>query len=188
MTREEFMAKLRRGLNGLSPESQAEAVADYNAHFDEALAAGRSEEEAAAALGDPERLARELKTESGLKRWEANKSPSNAAGAIAGLIGLGALDLIILLPLLMSVLSVIFSLYMALIAVFFGGGVLMVAGPFISDLTNPRLAVIAGIGMVSGATFAGAILTLISVGLINAIVWYGRLHFRLLKPAIEAQG
>jgi uncharacterized membrane protein len=64
----------------------------------------------------------------------------------------------------------------------------MVAGPFISDLTNPWLAVIAGIGMVSGATFAGAILTLISVGLINAIVWYGRLHFRLLKPAIEAQG
>ncbi|MEK7281428.1 MAG: hypothetical protein AAB037_03645 [Chloroflexota bacterium] len=26
------------------------------------------------------------------------------------------------------------------------------------------------------------------VGLVNLLVWYGRLHYRLLKPAIEPQG
>ena len=30
-----------------------------------------------------------------------------------------------------------------------------------------------------------ASLTLCTIGLVNATVWYGRLHYRLLKPAIE---
>jgi hypothetical protein len=26
-----------------------------------------------------------------------------------------------------------------------------------------------------------------TIGLVNALVWYGRLHYRLLKPALEPQ-
>ena len=40
-------------------------MADYAAHFAEGMAAGRSEAEIAAALGDPLRLARELRAEAG---------------------------------------------------------------------------------------------------------------------------
>jgi uncharacterized membrane protein len=35
------------------------------------------------------------------------------------------------------------------------------------------------------ATCLGALLTLVTVGVFNAVVWYARLHYRLLKPAIE---
>jgi uncharacterized membrane protein len=35
------------------------------------------------------------------------------------------------------------------------------------------------------ATFIGSLLTLVTVGVFNAVVWYARLHFRLLKPAME---
>ena len=38
-----------------------------------------------------------------------------------------------------------------------------------------------GLGLVSGAVAAGAVLTLIAIGLINGLTWYGRLHYRLLK-------
>ena len=31
----------------------------------------------------------------------------------------------------------------------------------------------------------GAVLAIVTVGLVNALVWYGRLHYRLLKPALE---
>ena len=31
----------------------------------------------------------------------------------------------------------------------------------------------------------GALLIVVTVGVFNAVVWYARLHFRLLKPAIE---
>jgi hypothetical protein len=42
----------------------------------------------------------------------------------------------------------------------------------------------------AGATALGGILTLVWIGFINAVVWYGRLHYRLLKPALgpQAQG
>jgi len=39
--------------------------------------------------------------------------------------------------------------------------------------------------MMALATCLGAILTLVTIGLVNALVWYARLHYRLLKPAIE---
>ena len=32
------------------------------------------------------------------------------------------------------------------------------------------------------------IYAIVTVGLVNLLVWYGRLHYRLLKPAIEPQG
>ena len=70
MTRAEFIAQLRRALSGMAPKELDDIVADYNAHFDEGLAAGRSEAEIARALGDPLRLGRELRAEAGLRRWE----------------------------------------------------------------------------------------------------------------------
>jgi len=40
----------------------------------------------------------------------------------------------------------------------------------------------------AGSASGTALLTLVTIGLVNALVWYGRLHYRLLKPAIEPQG
>ena len=76
MTRAEFLTRLRRGLNGLPAETIDEIVADHEAHFVEAAAKGRADPEIAAALGNPERLAREVKAEAGLARWETEKTPS----------------------------------------------------------------------------------------------------------------
>ncbi|WP_204269075.1 hypothetical protein, partial [Klebsiella aerogenes] len=45
------------------------------------------------------------RAEAGLKQWEEKKTPSNAMAAIIALIGLGAIDVIFLLPLLMGVLA-----------------------------------------------------------------------------------
>jgi len=61
MNRNEFLARLRKGLVGLAQAAADDIVADYEAHFDEGRAAGRSEQDVAAALGNPDRIARELK-------------------------------------------------------------------------------------------------------------------------------
>src|SRR5688572_24765149 len=98
MTRAEFMARLKQGLIGLPMTTAAEIAADYEAHFDEGVEAGRTEAEIAGALGDPGRLARELRAEASARRWTQEQNPSAAAGAIFGLIGLGAIDILILLP------------------------------------------------------------------------------------------
>lgn len=187
MTRAEFISCLRRGLNGLPASTINEIVADHEAHFDEAIAAGRAEAEVAAALGDPARLAKEVRVEAGLKRWDEEKNPSAAAAAIFAVLGLGAIDILILLPLLMGVLGALFGVFVAVIAMFFAGGVVFAAGPFAEPPGGPMTAILAGIGLMALATSAGALLTVVTVWLVNGLVWYARLHYRLLKPAIEPQ-
>ncbi|MCY1645710.1 DUF1700 domain-containing protein [Caulobacter sp. SL161] len=185
MTRAEFITRLRRGLSGLPATTIADIVADHEAHFADAQAAGRTEAEVAAALGDPDRLARELRAEAGLKQWEEKKTPSNAMAAIIALIGLGAIDVIFLLPLLMGVLATLFGFLVAVVTIFFVGGFIFAAGPLAAPPGGPVTAFLIGIGLMAVATFIGSLLTVVTVGVFNAVVWYARLHFRLLKPAME---
>jgi uncharacterized membrane protein len=187
MTRQEFIARLRDGLRGLPPQAVADIVADYESHFADGAAAGRTDEEVARALGDPGRLARELRAEVGLKRWEEARSPSGAAAAVFAVLGLGALDLLILLPVLMVVGGILFGLAMAAIGGLFTGGAIFAASPFSGFPGGIWAAVLGGLGVMAGSTALGALVILVAIGLVNALVWYGRLHYRLLKPALAPQ-
>ncbi|WP_333592718.1 DUF1700 domain-containing protein [Brevundimonas sp.] len=187
MTRAEFLSRLKRGLLGLPTSAAAEIVADYEAHFDDGVAAGRTEAEVASALGDPDRLARELRAESTAQRWRQERNPSAAAAAVFAVLGLGAIDILILLPILMGVLGSIFGVFVAVIAMFIAGGVVFVAGPFAGFPGGVLAALFAGLGLMAGATFIGALTTLVTVWLVNGLVWFARLHYRLLKPALEPQ-
>ena len=83
MTRVQFLDRLRAGLRGVSKTASEDIMADYEGHFAEGLAAGRSEAEVAAALGDPGRLARELRAGAGVQPWEEKRSPSSALSALS---------------------------------------------------------------------------------------------------------
>jgi len=187
MTRAEFMGRLRRGLVGMPTSAAADIASDYEIHFEDGAAAGRSEAEVAAALGDPDRLARELRAEAGAQRWHQEKNPSAAAGAVFAVLGLGAIDLLILLPIFMSVVGVLFGFFIAAIGLFIGGGVTMIAGPLAGFPGGAATAILAGIGLMAGATALGALTAIATVLLVNATVWYARLHYRLLKPALGDQ-
>ena len=186
MTRQAFMARLREGLRGLSPQAIADIVADYEAHFADAAAAGRSEAEVAEALGNPDRLARELKAEAGMKSWETAKTPSSAAGAVLGILGLGALDVFVLLPVLGGVVATLIGVFTAAIGTFIAGGVIFAASPFNIFPGGLWAALLAGIGVMAGGAALAAFTAVISIWLVNGIVWYARLHYRVVKPALEA--
>ena len=187
MTRQEFIARLRAGLAGLPAQAQTDIVADYEAHFTEGQAAGRGEADIAAALGDPDRLARELRTEAGARRWQTERNPEAAAAAVFAVLGLGAIDVLVLLPILVGVVSVLCAFFIVAIVFFVIGAVVLVVGPLAGDLTAIGAAMLGGLGMMAGAVAGGSVLTLISIGLVNVLIWYGRLHYRLLKPAIDPQ-
>jgi len=187
MTRAEFMGRLRRGLVGMPTAAAAEIAADYEIHFEDGVAAGRSEAEVATALGDPDRLARELRAEAGAQRWHQEKNPSAAAGAIFAVLGLGAIDILILLPILMSVVGVLFGFFMAAIGLFIGGGAVMIAGPLAGLPGGVAAAILAGLGLMAAATAVAALTAILTIWLVNGVVWFARLHYRLLKPALEPQ-
>lgn len=187
MTRAEFLARLRRGLVGLPAATAAEISADYESHFDDGVAAGRSEAEIAQALGNPDRLARELKAEAGIQRWRQEQNPSAAAGAVLAVLGLGAIDILFLLPFLMGVLGAMFGFLIAVVTAFFAGGFVMVVGPFVDAPGGGLAAFLAGLGIMAGSVAMGALLAVFTIWLVNGIVWFARLHYRLLKPALEPQ-
>lgn len=186
MNREAFMAKLREGLRGLPQAAIDEYAADYEAHFVEGLADGRTEAEVTRALGDPTRLARELRAEAGLKRWEQERTPNAAAGAIFAVLGLVTIDILILLPVLMAVGGALFGFFMGSIGIFIAGGAVFVAGLFGAGPAPAVASALAGVGMMSAATATAALITLVVIGLVNVLVRYGRLHYRLLQPAVQS--
>jgi uncharacterized membrane protein len=190
MTRAEFIAQLRHALAGMAPKEIDDIVADYGAHFDEGVAAGRSEQDVAAALGDPQRLARELRAEAGLRRWETQRTPTALIGAVVSLGGMLALDIFILLPVLFA--FGVFAFVMGI--VLFAGGVaglgLLLSGLLhwdgVNALAHATARTLAGIGLIGGSLGLGALLWLVLEGLVKLLGGYARLHYQLLKPAVSS--
>jgi uncharacterized membrane protein len=188
MTRQDYLSRLRAGLRGLSQTQIDEAVADYETHFDEARAAGRNEADVAQALGEPERAARELRAQIGLKRWDEERNPPAAANAILGILGLGAIDILILLPILVSIAGTLLGFAVAALACFGVGAIMMVAGPFLVHGAPTAALVLGGLGVMAGGASLGALTAIGCILFTHALVWYGRLHMRVLRPALEPQG
>jgi hypothetical protein len=39
----------------------------------------------------------------------------------------------------------------------------------------------------AGSTTLGALTAILTIWLVNGVVWFARLHYRLLKPALESR-
>ena len=74
-----------------------------------------------------------------------------------------------------------------MLGVFVAGGAAMITGPFNAFPGGPAAALLCGLGMMSAATAIAALLTIVSILVINALMWFGRLHYKVLQPAIETQ-
>lgn len=185
MNRDAFLCILSDGLEGLPAREVDDILADYVAYFDEAHASGRSEEEVAAALGDPRRLARELRAESGLRRWENHRSLGNSATVLLAIGGLAAVDILFLLPLLFGVMLAMFVMGLVIFVLGIVGIGLLLSLLKIGHFTSIAAMVLrgaAGIGLIAGSMGLVALLALALNGAVKMLGNYARLHYRLLKP------
>ena len=189
MNRVVFLRTLRDGLAGLPAHEIDDILADYAAHFDEAHASGRNEEEVATALGDPRRLARELRAETGLRRWENHRSPGNSASALLALGGLAAVDILFLLPVLFAVMLTVLVIGLVIFVLGIVGIGLLLSllkiGHFAS-IAAMAMRAVAGIGLISCSVGCGALLLLALNGAVKMLGHYARQHYRLLKPEHDA--
>ncbi len=182
MNRAAFLSRLRDGLSGLAREDIDELIADYEAHFTEGAAAGRSDDDVARALGEPARLARELRAEAGFRKWEAQPSAGNYLAAVIALIGLIAFDFIFLLPILLVVGGILLVIAILLIVVIFSGmtlfGEAVSSGFAVADFVARTLV---SVGLISAGIAGGALLLLTSEAILKLLASYARLHYRLLQ-------
>jgi uncharacterized membrane protein len=183
MTRALFIGKLRQGLKGLAPAEIDDIVADYEAHFSDALAAGRSEIDVAASLGDPFQLGSELSAEAKLRRWEERRSPHNFFRAGAAVIGLQAFNILILLPVIAALLfCAAITLYVLYTVA--STGLHLVAGLLSGD-GNVLVPALVGLGMICGVVCIGSVIALLLDSGLRLLARYARLNYRLLKPESE---
>lgn len=194
MNRAMFLSELRMGLSGLPHNEIEETIADYESHFSEGLAAGRNEAAIANALGDPARLARELKAEAGFRRWETERSAGSLFGAVVALLGLATLDLIFLVPFVCVVGAILLSLFVTAIALFFAGGAVWLLAIFpglmifgsTGMLGSSAALWLAGLGLIAGGIGLAALSWLLLDIFVRGLVNYARLHFRLLDSTQTA--
>src|SRR3954463_15031993 len=186
MKRAHFMAQLRDGLAGLHHTDIGDIVSDYERHFADGAADGRTEDEISAALGDPSRLARELRAEVGFKRWEENRSAGNFLGVVLALLGLATIDFVIMLPVLCALAGLFFGLSVGCLGLIVGGSYLLFNMlPFGWDhaMSSPLAQALIGIGLISGAVGLGALLLWLMERIAKLLIRYARLHFRLFDSA-----
>ncbi|MGH6827561.1 MAG: DUF1700 domain-containing protein [Rhizomicrobium sp.] len=191
MNRAMFLAELRMGLSGLPAQEIEETIADYESHFNEGMAAGRNEAAIANALGDPARLAKELRAEAGFRRWESKKSAGGLVSAVIALLGLATLDLIFLVPFLCVVGAILLAIFATAVGLLFAGAAvwllavfpgMMVFGP--TGILGSSLALfLAGLGLIAGAVGLAALGWLTLDAVVRGLAHYARLHFRLIDSA-----
>jgi uncharacterized membrane protein len=182
MTKAEFLDTLGRRLAGLPPAEIAELVGDYAAHFADGIAAGRSEAEIAEALGDPMRLARELRAEAGFRRWESARTPANFFAVLFGFLALIAVDFVFLLPLLGGLLLFTFIAGIVLLALCVAG-LAMVTRLFHWDqlfALQSMTRTFAGLGLLGVGIGGGALLMLMVDWVVRLLGRFARLHYALL--------
>jgi uncharacterized membrane protein len=136
-------------------------------------------------LGDPARLARELRAEVGFRRWEENRSPGNLLGVVLALLGLATIDFVFLLPFLCGLAAIFFGLSVACLACVVGGTFLLFnLLPFgWHAMNNAGMQLLVALGLISGAIGGGALLLIIMEAIAKLLIRYARLHFRLFDSA-----
>lgn len=185
MTRLEFLDTLRRRLAGLPPAEIDDLVGDYANHFADGMAAGRSEAEIAEALGDPLRLARELRAEAGLRRWETARTPANFFAVLFGFLALIAVDFVFLLPLLGALVLFTFVAGVVALALCVAGLALMARLLHWDQLFSLQSMArsFAGIGLLGFGIGGGALLMLMVDYMVRLLGKFARLHYELLNKA-----
>jgi uncharacterized membrane protein len=188
MTQDEFLSILHDRLGGLPPNEIDELLDDYASHFAEGMAKGRSEAEIAAALGDPARLARELRAEAGLRRWETARTPANFYGALAGFLALIAVDFMFLLPLLGALAIATLAIGVALLGLCIAGIALtMRLFSFDHGLSTHYLArILSGVGLLGIGVGGGALLVMAVDYAVRLLGRFARLHYTLLERTTTA--
>jgi len=109
MTEQQFLQDLDRYLRPVKEEDRREIMQDYVDHFAFALAEGKTEGEVADSLGSPKQLAREILADYRIVKMETTRSMGDTFRAVWSVIGLGFLNLLLVLSPLIVLVALVFS-------------------------------------------------------------------------------
>lgn len=186
MNQAEYIKKLNSLLKKLPKEEREDIISDYQEHFMIGVEKGRTEEEIASALGDPSKIARQIRAEYLVKRAEDKQSAGSMLEAILAAAGLGIFNLIFVALPALILLVIIVGLFILGGAMIFGGFLMTVSyvlhpllPQFNFHLPKDGIVTIFG-GLLSGIGLTVAGLALVA-GMAYITKWVYALALRYLK-------
>jgi uncharacterized membrane protein len=154
MNKKDFMYKLSLYLGGIPGEDRQDVISDFEEHFKEGLAEGRTEEEIAGSLGDPKSLANQFKASILVSEAEKTTSAVNIIRAVFATLGLGFLNLVFILGPFIAIAVIPVALFAIAIAITAAGITTFFAaifGPmflqYFTVLINPAVVIFGSIGV-----------------------------------------
>ena len=163
MNKQEFLARLRKGLSGLPQSEIEERLAFYGEMIDDRMEEGLSEAEAVSAVGSVEEIVAQVVADIPLSKI-AKERIKHKRCLNAGEIVLLALGSPVWLSLLIAAFAVVLSVYVSLWSVIislWAGFVSMAVGSF-AGVVAVMISAIGGYGTMAAAMVAA---TLVCVGL-----------------------
>ena len=115
MTKDAFLTALAGRLQPLTEQERAEALRYYREYIEDAVDAGRTEEEVIASLDPPETIAAGLCRDAAFTRAAEKPTPRNTSRALAAVFGI--LSLPITLPVALALIAVAVAVLISAFAV-----------------------------------------------------------------------
>lgn len=187
MRRDEFIQNVLKGIAQLPPVRQQEIMDDIYRHFIDGAQEHCDEETLCKQLGDPAQLAREYCAMYATERMTEKPSARNAWSMFWAAVGLGAVNLLLVFPLAMTIGALWISLAATGVALALGGVatallcvVLLISPTLIAFAGSPMLGLIASIGLIA----LGLLLLLLAVAsgkaLLSALTTYIRANLAVI--------
>lgn len=127
MNKHVYLASLGQHLSGMPVDQVADIVRDYEQHFVDAMANGRSEQATASALGDPRKLALEFKAMRHLDAFQNKNSIANFGRMVFALLCVAGFNFF-LLPFVLIAPTMLLALYLLSAGCSVGGAVITASG------------------------------------------------------------
>lgn len=190
MTREQFITELKRGLGRMSEPEKREILADYEEHFRMAAADGRSEEQAAQALGNPRVIGRSFRIDEILEESREGGAAGARAvvRAVFASLGLTLVNAIFVLGPFVGLAGAMIGLWAAAVSLPLAGvaaalapvAALFAPGLFMLGGVGPVFLVFAGIGVAALGVLAVIGMWKLSLLFIRMVAAYVRFNARLV--------
>jgi uncharacterized membrane protein len=117
MNKQVFMRQLAEGLKKLPKVEVDDIIADFEEYFTCAASEGGSEEELCARLGDPKKIAKEYSVQKYIEDAKKERSAKNMAKAFFSTAGLGIIDFLYVVFVVVTGYIGISALYIAVCAI-----------------------------------------------------------------------
>lgn len=123
----DYLEALKRAMTGLPQEAQAKTLAFYEQRFVDGVAAGKTEQEVAAELDDPKKIAMTLRASTHMQAFETKKNPANLVRMAVAALGLTVFNLFMVVP-AMVYAALLATLYACGLAFYLAGSVITASG------------------------------------------------------------